>query len=211
MKKFVISYGGVGTHMLKPMITDEDWLGESIRKDSPSWMQYPHHLRVPPSSFKDLGYSKEVKVIYVFGDPINSILSHFRRNNDVKNNWAKHHCINVQGNHQEFNSDWVLDDYLKNGKDLFKLEEHFDNWINAKNLDYDLMLLRYETSYKYENEIKSFLETDVPLNYRARSSDWKTLDESKKEKLQKMYGSLLNKINNFVDLKIVLKNENSQL
>ena len=203
MKYFVVSYGGVGTHMLMPMIKDEDWLGNIIKKDNPAWMKYPHHLRNPVESFDQFGYNGKVKVIYVFGDPINSILSHFRRSKDVKRTWAKHHCVNIQGDHEKFNSNWTLDDYLNNGEDLFKLEEHFNNWTSVTVKDYDLMLLKYETSYKHEQEIMDYLDTDIKLGYRNRKSDWKNLTKTMKDKLLNMYGSLLDKIEKFDEIKII--------
>jgi hypothetical protein len=205
MKYFVISYGGVGTHMLMPMIDDSDWLGDIIKRDSPEFMKYPHHLRVPPKSFKELGYDGDVTVIYVFGDPINSILSHFRRNNDIKSDWAYHHCVNVQGNVGEFNTDWDISGYIDNGKDLFGLEDHFDNWVNVNpdDIDYKLMLIKYETSYKHEERIMDFLNTNTPLNFVARKSNWENVEDGIKNGMVGIYKPLLDKVSNFDEIKII--------
>lgn len=205
LKYFVVSYGGVGTHMITPMIKDGDWLGDIIRDRKNGHMKYPHHIRNVPSSFKEYGYPGKVKVIYIFGDPINSVLSHFRRRLSHKKSWCKHHCLNVQGEHKKFKVSWDLKDYLKNGVDLFKLEEHFDNWttVDPDTIDFDYMILKYETACNHEKEIMSFLNTDVPLNFKARSSDWRNESAEIKEQLLEMYGSLLEKCDKFDEMKIV--------
>lgn len=207
MKYFVVSYGGVGTHMLMPMIDDRDWLGHTIKGDSKKdHMGSPHHLRVPPASFKEYGYDGEVKVIYVFGDPINSVLSHFRRRIANKKTWCRHHCMNVQGDYKKLKARWDLQDYLENGEDLFRLEEHFDNWttLSADAIDYKYMILKYETAHNHEKQIQDFLESDLPLNFKKRNSDWRNESEETKQKLLDMYGSLLKKCDNFAEIKRVL-------
>lgn len=202
---FVVSYGGVGTHMLMPMIRESQWLGHVIRNRKIPHLKHPHHLRIPPSSFKVYGYEGKVKLIYVFGDPINSVLSHFRRRIANKKTWCKHHCMNLQGDYKKFSARWDLKDYLKNGEDLFRLEEHFDNWtnLNRQDIDYELMILKYETAYRHEKEIKAFLETDVPLSFQQRNSDWRSQSDETKAKLLAIYGNLLEKCERFDQLRIV--------
>lgn len=205
LKYFVVSYGGVGTHMITPMINDADWLGHTIRDRKNGHMKYPHHIRKVPGSFKEYGYEGKVRLIYIFGDPINSVLSHFRRRLSHKKDWCKHHCLNLQGDHEKFKVSWDLKDFLNNGVDLFKLEEHFDNWTNVDpaTIDFDYMILKYETACNHEKEIMSFLNTDIPLNFKLRNSDWRNETAEIKEKLINMYGSLLEKCDKFDEIKIV--------
>jgi hypothetical protein len=205
LKYFVVSYGGVGTHMITPMINDSDWLFHIIRDRKKGHMKYPQHIRTVPSSFKEYGYQGKVKLIYIFGDPINSVLSHFRRRLSHKKSWCKHHCLNVQGDFKKFKESWDLKDYLKNGVDLFRLEEHFDNWttVDPESIDFDYMILKYETANKHEEQIKDFLNTDVPLNFKIRNSDWRNECEEIKARLVDMYGSLLEKCDQFDEIKIV--------
>lgn len=205
IKYFVVSYGGVGTHMITPMIKDSDWLGNIIRDRKKGHMKYPHHIRNVPQSFKEYGYDGKVRLIYIFGDPINSVLSHFRRRLSHKKSWCKHHCLNLQGDHEKFKVKWDLKDFLLNGEDLFRLEEHFDNWtkVDPDSIDFDYMILKYETANRHENAIKEFLNTDVPLNFKMRSSDWRNESEEIKELLMGMYGKLLEKCDQFDEIKIV--------
>jgi hypothetical protein len=205
LKYFVVSYGGVGTHMITPMINDSDWLFHIIRDRKKGHLKYPEHIRTVPSSFKEYGYQGKVKLIYIFGDPINSVLSHFRRRLSHKKSWCKHHCLNVQGDFKKFKESWDLKDYLKNGVDLFRLEEHFDNWttVDPQSIDFDYMILKYETANKHEEQIKDFLNTDVPLNFKMRNSDWRNESEEIKARLVDMYGSLLEKCDQFDEIRIV--------
>ena len=205
LKYFVVSYGGVGTHMITPMISESDWLGHIIRDRKNGHMKHPHHIRTVPRSFKEYGYQGKVKLIYIFGDPINSVLSHFRRRLSHKKSWCQHHCLNVQGDFKKFKVRWGLKEFLKNGDDLFKLEEHFDNWttVDPEYIDFEYMILKYETAFKYEQEIMKFLNTEIPLNFRSRNSDWRNEPEEIKEQLVNMYGTLLEKCDKFDEIKIV--------
>lgn len=202
---FIVSFGGVGTHMLMPMIKESDWLGHVIKNRRIRHMRSPHHIRKPPATFKEYGYHGKVRLIYVFGDPVNSVLSHFRRRITNKKSWCKHHCMNIQGNYKKLSPRWNLEDYLNNGVDLFGLEEHFDNWtgIQLGSIDYDFMILKYETAHRHEKQIMDFLETDTPLAFKKRSSDWRTEREDIKIKLIDMYGSLLAKCEQFDEIKRV--------
>jgi hypothetical protein len=113
--------------------------------------------------------------------------------------------LNVQGDFKKFKESWDLKDYLKNGVDLFRLEEHFDNWttVDPQSIDFDYMILKYETANKHEEQIKDFLNTDVPLNFKMRNSDWRNESEEIKARLVDMYGSLLEKCDQFDEIRIV--------
>jgi hypothetical protein len=202
---FTVSYGGV-THMLMPMIPENQWLGNVIKNSSVPHMQHPHHLRVPPSSFKGLGYAGRVKVIYVFGNPINSVLLNFQRRSANNKNWCKSHCMNIQGDYEKFSSDWDLNDFLNQSEDLFRMEEHFNNWTSLKpeSIDYEYLILKYETAAKHEAEIQAFLETNVPMSFKRRSSNWLTLPDEAKAKLLAMYGTLVEKCERFDEIRRIL-------
>jgi len=183
MKYLVVSYGGVGTYMMMDVIGKNNFL--KIPETSGIWQKEYHHIKCPPKTF-----GEPVKVIYIYGDPYNALISHFRRRCILKE-WARNHCKNMHGEWWKLNTDWELLDYLKNGEDLFKFEEHFDNWVNIKDKDYDVMVLKYEFVKKYENVVLSYLDSENPINYKERLSNWNDLDSDSFELLKNYVWKIL--------------------
>lgn len=201
MKKFnnffkylCVSYGGSGAHMLLNIMKNNPII------DTGCFEQ--HHIRKPPKTF-----SEPVKVVYIFGDPYNAILSYFRRRKEQRKTWVKEHCKNIRGEYKKINENWDLLDYLKNGEDLFKLEEHFDNWTNIKEKDYQVAVLKYESTSIYIKDLLDFIDMDPSksdkFEFKKRKSDWRNQPKEVKDLLEKMYGGFYEKYKNYPGFKIL--------
>jgi hypothetical protein len=195
----VCSFGGVGSKCLvKGLMQTDD---ETILGQAHS------HLRVPPEKRALDGRT----MIYMFGDPYNAVISFFKRRIKKTHShgfnsregggdvfWAVKHCRNISGDHQKMKPEWDLEAYLDNGLDLFKMEDHFDNWVNAKT-DYPVLFVRYETMWNHLCEICTFVglpETAIARfpGKELRGSCWEDEPEAIKAKLVKLYGALHNNI-----------------
>ena len=204
----VYSFGGVASKLLLA--------GVSLGKSTAEIEHCHRHDRVPPKIIND-----EDKVVYLFGNPLNSVISFFNRRyylhsghgsgyqsiRESRKDWAYKHCNKIQGDCSDFSIDWNLEDYLSNGKDLFNLEEHFDNWVNAK-VDYPILLIKYETIWEHLPDIFLYLELpdsqieNFPRKQK-RISDWREQSDHIKKSLLMIYGSLFDKINNFDEIKTI--------
>src|SRR5688572_10504159 len=199
LRVLVSSFGGVGSKCLvKGLLQTED---EFILGPSHT------HLRAPPDKRALDGRT----MIYMFGDPYNAVISFFKRR--IKRTrshgfntregsgdplWAVKHCKNIGGDHERMDPQWGLEAYLDNGVDLLKMEEHYDNWVNAKT-DYPVLFVRYETMWSHLREICSFvgLPEAAIAGFPAqevRGSRWENEPEATRLKLIKVYSRLHGKI-----------------
>jgi hypothetical protein len=185
----VCSFGGVGTTFLMKFASQyvvvNDWANCDGLK----------HLPRPPRSF-----GRNVKVLYVFGDPINAVLSLFERG------YARHHAgvmtsLTWRGN-------LTLTEFLDRGYDYFRFAETFAAWSAPMKRDYPLMLLRYETMWKHLEAIFDFF--DLPSDkidqfppQHERSSNFRKLPLTMQQKLIEMYGGLQQHIANFNEIKLI--------
>ncbi len=181
----VASYGGVGTTFLSEAISRYRLVND------PRDMDGYKHCPVPP-----LRGSKHLKVIYVVGNPILAVASLFRRgfHSDQAGKLQYSQWI------RRFpNRNLTLEDYAKNGMDLFLFEEHFEAWTNEY-VFYPTLVLKYESIHESLTQIREFLSlppefvSDFPPQKERGSSLDKIALETLKN-LQKMYASLENKIN----------------
>jgi len=185
-KYFFVSYGGVGAHMMLDIFKNVEMVNiDSFQK---------HHIKTPPKSF-----GTDTKVVYLYGDPYNAILSYFRRRKQEYITWTKKHCENIRGDYKKMDINWDVKDYLKNGEDLFKLEEHFDNWTNVTEKDYEICTFKYEDTPNNIEKLYGFLDIIEPKHktpFKPRRSDWRNEDQETKELLKNMYGAFYEKYDN---------------
>src|SRR4051812_1073782 len=205
LRLLVSSFGGVGSKCLvKGLLQTAD---EKILNQAHT------HLRLPPG--KDVLDGR--KMIYMFGDPYNAVVSFFNRRKmrtrahgfDGRGGggdpfWVVKHCRNIGGKHAAMNPNWELMDYLKNGVDLLEIEQHFDNWVQART-EYPILFLRYETMWDHLQDIYNFVglpQSDIARfpAQQPRGSSWQEQPESLKLGLAKMCGALHKRIMNAADV-----------
>lgn len=197
----VCSPGGVGSSFFISFL--EKYKSVNSYKDGDGLK----HIDRPP-----LTLNNKLKAVYIYGDPYNIVLSLFRR--------KYHHYQSVKllfkcSHIKPINPDCTIEQYLQEGIDRLQLENHFDNWHNAR-INYPIMLIKYEAIWDNLPIIFDYLEIsrEEIKNFpsrKNRSSDWQFLSEELKKKLSNMYGELHEKIMNFDDLKIKEPNLPGQL
>mmetsp|Transcript_37660 Transcript_37660/g.106410 ORF Transcript_37660/g.106410 Transcript_37660/m.106410 type:complete len:237 (+) Transcript_37660:73-783(+) len=137
MDLHICSIGGVGSTFLSNfanrhglttnLLTDQDGL---------------RHCPSPPRSAAGSAIRRGV---YLFGNPLDSVASHFQRGR------ALHQATKTSGScnlpEQPFRS---LSEYLDRGEDLFGYTAHFHNWFREP-VSYDVMCVRYERMFDHHN------------------------------------------------------------
>jgi hypothetical protein len=141
---YVCSYGGSGSFMLSY------YLGNFGNV-------YHIHSRNPPNKltmvenewFNDIEIKEEniksYKVIYIYRNPINAIFSRFLR---------KEHPKHIQCE----NIDVKLPDVIKEEKDLYGIEEFFNNYTVKKERNYKIISVKYELFFNRIPEFNKILE-----------------------------------------------------
>lgn len=180
----VVSAGGVGTTFLMRAI------GQYRRTNCPDNTDGYKHLTIPP-----LSRNKELKIIYLFGDPLLACTSLFRR--------SYHHTQSVQN--QKFMPgsfiiplEMTLEQYCTGRVDGLHFKRHFHNWYsrfpvrNCLFVRYGALFDQLETIAGFLGLTQAFIDSFPPR--QARHSRLDELDTTTIKGLNHMYGDFLQEI-----------------
>jgi hypothetical protein len=135
------------------------------------------------------------KVIFIYRHPIQVIFSRFAQKNGPNINHLHNIKCDNNGNINFF-------DVIRSKRDLYKMEEFFDNYITPKERNYNIYAVKYELFW---NNIRLF-------NKIIGIPDIKELYPQKQEKsksftyvneLNYIYSSLINKMNKMPFIEII--------
>jgi len=203
----VTSFGGSGTKMLR------DWLQEQgaalpSEHDSGIWK----HLPAPPT--KDRYQIPEgYKVLYLISDPVESLLSVFRRGYHM---W---HAVRMASQARwpegflledhPTRPNWGIKEFLSVRSDCFGIHDHFRNWTTSHSAErgYPIMVLKYETMWEHLEEMGAFLGLRTSQvgrfpERRERTKRDKEL-EAARPMLEAIYGDLAGEIREFPGLQVI--------
>lgn len=193
MGKFIISsYGCCGTTYLTHFL---------IRKN----LSYIDSLHLKHNPFPPVG-DIDYKVAYVYGNPMNVVISSFNRTRPGFN-FPRLQSTAIRGplpdniTVQEFDEltaipeDMTFEKFLSKEHDYFRFEWHLDNWVNSKT-SYPILFIRYETLGDHVAEVMRYFEVDEydDFEFIARKSNYKSQPAGARDILVRMYGSLWEKI-----------------
>ena len=212
----IASYGGVSTTSILIFLSEYQKVNDIYNKDNIK------HIRIPPMCYinakKPLLFSNPKggyyggkilrklhikpftataklklpkRAVYIFGDPYNAVLSFFKRKK-IRGCFPMGHCNCLEGDYQDIDIEWDIRDFLMNGKDLFRLQEHFINWTTAER-SYPILAVKYETMWNHLSELQEFLHLpDSAMKSfpkkRERSSDWRKQPQDIQDGLERIYG-----------------------
>lgn len=188
----IVSAGGVGTTFLMEEIGKYKTTNCSSNTDGYK------HLPIPPISF-----NRNLKVVYVFGNPIWASISLFRR--------KYHHVqsINVQQYLEKGYTipfEMSLDTYASEAKDGHYFERHLENWRIVYPI-YPTLFIKYESLFDNLKIVADFLDlpSDFITNFprkKVRQSELLNLSSSTANYLHHLYGKLAETLKNEPDTMI---------
>jgi hypothetical protein len=191
----VTSFGGTGTTMLYRFL--ETWESD-IPSNHPNWRPWKH-LPAPP---QDDEVKDGFRAVYVYGNPMNAVLSVFRRE------YQQWHVRNMRNFPiEDWDDDWELDDVLAQPEDPFRMTRHFRNWTQADR-SYPILLLQFDAIWRRLPEIFAFLGLpsraldDFPER-RQRHSDWTDEPEHIRQGLKRLYGELAEDISSSDEFEVI--------
>eukprot|EP00882_Tetradesmus_deserticola_P011750 GHRQ01012433.1.p1 GENE.GHRQ01012433.1~~GHRQ01012433.1.p1 ORF type:complete len:254 (+),score=62.62 GHRQ01012433.1:621-1382(+) len=128
----ICSVGGVGSTHLSNFLTRAG-ISCNLLTDQDAM----RHVNRPPAHL-----SPGTCLVYLFGDPLACVASHYRRNQ------AYHQALKTSGNPELNESTFPknLQEYLCRGEDLFGLQQHLDNWLETRT-QCDILFVRYERMF----------------------------------------------------------------
>ena len=112
----------------------------SINTNEPVYSEWFNKTEIPEEKLSNY------KVIFIYRHPIDVIFSRFA----LANGPNIPHMKNIKC---DYNGEIYFGDILKSGKDLYKLEEFFDNYTLPKDRNYPIYCVKYELFF---NNIELF-------------------------------------------------------
>jgi hypothetical protein len=167
MRVGLVSWGGCGTWMLENVLENAG-------------------LRVDATHSRDPSCFKEGKVIYIYGNPLDSVLSFKRRNDESFNNfWFTSHIENLG---LSGTATWQT---IIDGDDPFGLKDHFDSWYNYDERTYDIVFIKYEDLTEHVDDLAEWLGLEgLDIHFRQRQSSFEAVDSRTQNALMDVYGDI---------------------
>ncbi|MEW5316224.1 MAG: hypothetical protein WDW38_007605 [Sanguina aurantia] len=103
----------------------------------------PGVAALPPQH--SLDHTSPKLVIYLYGDPLAAVASHYRRDH------AYHQALKTSGHLWMKPTDFpaTFEEYVSRGEDLFGLIKHYEAWLTSPT-NYPILFLRYEHMFREE-------------------------------------------------------------
>jgi hypothetical protein len=192
MTYYVCSYGGSGSYMLRDYLKNFgkvehihsrnppsklEYVGEN-HTDNPFYGEWFNGVEIPESELKNY------KVIYLYKDPVKAIYSRFDN---------PEHLLHV-----ECDTTITLEQVIHSKKDLYGLEEFFDNYTKKgkkgkKKRNYPIYCVKYEEFWDHIPEFNKVLGLpNIPNFYPVKKETPRK--EPYNKILYKIYHKLLKKM-----------------
>jgi hypothetical protein len=143
------------------------------------------------------------RAIYLYGDPIDAVLSFYRRDKEYGTRFVERHYRNLDVS-GKFPA--TFEEYLNWGHDAFGLEAHFDKYVGSVPTA-GLIAVRFDDMWPHLEEIFEFLRLPASIadfpEKRARQSKREALDPGQIEVLEHYFSSLLRKQAEMPDVQYV--------
>lgn len=153
------------------------------------YSEWFNNIEVPDSELK------KYKVIYIYRNPLKVIYSRFVQAHGANIPHLKNIMCENNGNIQ-------LIDVLKNNKDLYKLEEFFDNYTTCHERNYKIYCVKYELFWDNISLFNKALSIpDIRELYPVKYEKPKKINYQ--QQLNIIYRPLLYKMHNMNFIKIV--------
>lgn len=190
----VVSFGGVGTSFLSDAISKYARVNQFEDEDGYK------HLPIAPLCQG----SKQLKVIYVFGDPIVASISLFRRDFQVAQS-RKLQRYNIK--RKLIPVGMTIDQYARAGQDCFCFEQHYKNWHETYRYSPSLFV-KYDAIHDSLPDIKGFLGLPEGFikNFPAkiqRASSADGVSQECLEGLKAIHGAFAKKVRQLPDVEVL--------
>jgi len=153
------------------------------------YLEWFNNVEIPEDKLKNY------KVIFIYRNPIQIIFSRFTQ---AKNPNVPH----LQHIKCDNNGNINFGDVIKTGKDLYKIEEFFDNYVVPTNRNYHIYAIKYELFWNNISLFNNIMGIpDIKELYPRRFENPKTFIFVKE--LNYIYNSLIRKMNKMRFIEII--------
>ncbi len=191
----VSSAGGAATSMLLEFLSQYCNTNDPGGRDLYDQVHLYKHLASPPRLEKDT-----TKVLFLYADPVDVVLSLHRRDH------AFEHSIRLGSRKLWFPRN--VERFAASGRDLLRLEAHFDAWISPAAREYEILVLRYERLWDNLDVIlqhiglRADLAAHFPAKQKRQSHSWEG-SPTVIAQLRTIYGPLIGKMQRLHDVELL--------
>ena len=166
----------------------------SENTDNPVYSEWFNNSEIPENKLKNY------IVIFLYRNPIDVIFSRFATPNGPNITHMKHVKCDKNG-------EIYFGDVLASHKDLYKLEEFFDNYTISKKRNYTIYCIKYELLFNNISLLNQLFKIpDIKILYPVKNERKKKYTYIKE--LSIIYYSLINKMNKMRFIEIIPANLN---
>ena len=130
---------------------------------------------------------EKTKVIYLYKDPVKAIMSRF---------WERRHLKNVECP----DLDVTIDDVINQKKDLFGIEEFYDNYTVPFDRNYKIYCIKYEALFNELGRVNELLGVSDVKELHFKRNERK---RDVKEGLEDVYKNLKDKMDKMDSIEII--------
>lgn len=203
MNYYICSYGGCGSTILSNYLRNYGNVYHIHDRYPPKKLCYIGKENTDENIYNEWFNKEEInendlcnyKVIFIYRNPIDVIFSRFIQSTGPNIPHLQHiKCIN--------NGNIGLGDIINFKKDLYGLEDFFDNYTIPKDRNYKIYCIKYEDFFTNISLINKILEIpDIPNLYPIKQERRKKYTFVKE--LIVIYSSLINKMNKMRLIEII--------
>lgn len=203
MNYYICSYGGCGSTILSNYLRNYGNVYHIHDRYPPKKLSYIGKENTDENIYNEWFNKEEInendlcnyKVIFIYRNPIDVIFSRFIQSTGPNIPHLQHiKCIN--------NGNIGLGDIINFKKDLYGLEDFFDNYTIPKDRNYKIYCIKYEDFFTNISLINKILEIpDIPNLYPIKQERRKKYTFVKE--LIVIYSSLINKMNKMRLIEII--------
>lgn len=188
---FVCSYGGCGSKMLSAYLNNFGNVFHMHSRDPPEYLtRAGTNSREVKNEYREWFTNKRIPdeelknctVLYIYKNPVNAIFSRFDNPNHLR--------------HVETNTSTTIENVVKTQKDLYGIEEFFENYT-VKKKNYDIVCVKYEDFFDNIETLNKILniENKPHLYPKKRESTYQKKEKYRPE-LEKVYRTLIKRMKN---------------
>jgi hypothetical protein len=204
MNFYICSSGGCGSTVIYNYLSNFGKVHHIHDRYPPNKLTYIGSENTDEGVYREWFNSAEIpedklnnyKVIFIYRNPLQVIYSRFAQRHGPNINHLKNIKCDNSGNIHIF-------DVLKSGKDLYKMEDFFDNYVTSNHeRNYNLYCIKYEMFFNNISLFNKILGIpDVTYFYPEKRENPKQLQFQKQ--LNIIYGSLIKKMNSMRFIEII--------
>ena len=200
---YICSSGGCGSTILFNYLSNFGNVYHIHDRYPPNKLCYTGKINTTENIYEEWFNKTEIpenklsnyKVIFIYRNPIDVIFSRFA----LANGPNIPHMKNIKC---DYNGEIFFGDILKSGKDLYKLEEFFDNYTTLKERNYPIYCVKYEyffNNIEFFNNILGIpnIKSLYPINVERKKK------YTYVKNLTLIYFSLINKMRSMRFIEII--------